>query len=335
MNENKNDLNTLLNALGATIADAVKKGLGQIEGAVNNQDVQNRVKDALGQGLRSFKSKGGEFSLENIAEMFKQNGDRTPHVKIMGAEELEDFLRAISGQSCDGDCATCSANPNNGQSEQCVETQVSIESQPYSKLNLPAMPTANVQHYRFEKLEEGREWRTVKDIGVTVAHSDPMIDIAVGLAYMEVGVSICYGDKFNKTLGAAQAAARMLNAASPEYRTRIYLREVTAEGVDHSLTHWYKDLRDPVNHERIMTALADAAYSHVESLFFSTPMRRALRNGTLRRKDKLVKPSVTMQEVDHSAMSHGSKEDLQQPSIKVIRVGSLAELINFLGKPQQ
>ena len=205
------------------------------------------------------------------------------------------------------------------------QTRRLVESLDESDANSPKFDVTNVKHFRFrEHIVNGSV--ISNRFAVTVSYTNPQIDIIEGTTYVDVGVAICFGDNFDRRVGAAIANERALNRCSPELRTRIYLREIDSENqyANYTLLNWREILLDPDGRRRINVAIREILWQYVERKFLSESMRYMIDNGIL----KLISDNPSEPKTNHNEGDQASVP--KQPKVRVHCINSLEDFTKFM-----
>ena len=200
-----------------------------------------------------------------------------------------------------------------------------VEALDESEANTPKFDVTNVKHFRFREHNENGSAISNR-FAITVSYTNPQIDIIEGTTYVDVGVAICFGDNFDRRVGAAIANERALNRCSPELRTRIYLREVDPESqyANYTLLNWRELLLDPDGRRRINVAIREILWKYVEKRFLSESMRDMIDQGFL----ELIGDNPS--EAKAARNDSESEQSPRQPKVRVHRINSLEDFAKFM-----
>ena len=205
------------------------------------------------------------------------------------------------------------------------QTRRLVEALDESEANSPRFDVTNVRHFRFRENDENGSAISNR-FAVTVSYTNPQIDIIEGTTYVDVGVAICFGDNFDRRIGAAIANERALDRCSPELRTRVYLREIDPQNqyANYTLLNWREILLDPDGRRRINVAIREILWQYVERKLLSESMRQMIDNGFL----ELVKDNPSETKAVQS--ENGKATDPKQPKVRVYRINSLEDFTKFM-----
>lgn len=196
----------------------------------------------------------------------------------------------------------------------------------------------NLRHYRFsEPYGDGAHSLTAHNMfGITVAYTNPKVDLTTGITYIDAGFAVCFDSDFNKKDGADLATLR---ASQPDDagHYRLILSESddgwrTFQPVVTSLVKTLSTTEGRSNfHSTVRAVLLDLAVEKV----VPRKMREWIKKDFLRIiPEKGPRPSKAKKKPspDKSPKSPAGGFLFESDQAKVVKFSSLNEFLDFVKK---